>query len=387
MIRIDGILHKFIKRAQLELSNQPIPKGLILVFEGLDGSGKSTQVNLLAKIFEKIGKEVIISKWNSSEKISDIVKELKNKRDLKPQTWALLEAADLYERIRKDVLPVISKGGVAIFDRYYYTALVRGTIRGLDYGWVEDLYRYIPDPDFIFYFRINPVISMSRVIKRSEKLSMSDLLDIDDALKFYESGQDLSLHQNPAINFYFFQQKMSSLYDKIFKKLENRVCVLDASKDIFSIYGDILEFLREKKVLSGFRKYKDIIYYVEFPRGSFRVVGDNKLIMPCDYGFIPNTVGNDFMEVDVLVGSEDSDFVVKIYHFNKRDEFSEIKYALGFSNENEALNCYSKIYPNRKIKYEIIDFANFKKEILESSVDTTSKLVEDFLKSYFVKEV
>jgi dTMP kinase len=387
MIEINEILNKFIKKAQLEFSNQPILKGLILVFEGLDGCGKSTQVNLLSAIFKKIGKKVVVSKWNSSEKISDIVKELKNKKDLKPQTWALLEAADLYERIRKDVLPVVSKGGVAIFDRYYYTALVRGVVRGLDYAWIEELYRYVPDPNFIFYCRVNPIISMSRVISRSRSLSMSDLLDIDSALKFYESGQDLSFHQNPIINFYFFQQKMSLLYDKIFKRLEDKVCILDSSKDIFSIYGDILEFLRKNKVLLGFRKYRDIVYYVEFPKGSFRVVDDNKLIMPCDYGFIPNTIGNDFMEVDVLVGTKNSDFVVKFYHFNKKGEFSEIKYALGFADEREALDCYLKIYPNRKIKYEIISFEDFKKEILKFNIDTKNKFIEDFLKTYFIKEM
>jgi len=376
---LDSFLNKIIKTAQKEILDKPI-KGLILVFEGLDGSGKSTQTELVAKIFKKIGKEVIISRWNSSKKISDVVKFLKNKKDLKPQTWTLLEAADLYERLRKDILPVVQNGGVAILDRYYYTALVRGCIRGADPEWINEIYKYVPEPDYIFYFRINPIISLSRVLKRSKELSISDIFDINEVLKFYESGQDLSFHENKLVNFYFFQKKMTELYDTIFKEYKDKVCVLDASKDILSVYGDIIKFLRNEKVLTGFRTFRDMIYFVELPKGSLKVSKENEVMMPCNYGFIPNTIGEDLMEVDVLVGdNENSDLVVKLYHYNKKDEFSEVKYAIGFSSVEEVIKAYTQIYPNRKMKYGIMKFEDFKKEI---NKEDDFRSIENLLKSY-----
>jgi len=382
MRNLDYILNRFIRKAQQEIAEvQPSEKGIIIVFEGLDGSGKSTQVKLLASIFEKIGKEVVVSKWNSANKISDIIRELKNKKDLKPQTWILLEAADLYERLRTCILPVVARGGIAILDRYYYTALVRGTVRGLNLGWIYNLYKYAPKPDFIFYFKVDPSVSMTRVIKRSKELTLSDVIDIDHSLKFYETGQDVSLAENALANFYMFQKEMLSLYDLIFNELKDKIYYIDASKDIFSIYGDILEYLREYKILQGFRKFKDIVYFVEFPKGSVRVAGDNKLVMPCEYGFIPNTLGEDLMEIDVIVGdNENSNKVIKFYHHNKKGKFSEVKYAIGFSSTQDAIEHYSKIYPNRILKYDELNWDMFKKEINENKLDPKTQFVENLIK-------
>jgi dTMP kinase len=383
MLLIDNTLSHFIRKAQQEIEQVDLSnkKGLLIVFEGLDGSGKSTQVKLLADLFSKIGNKVIVSKWNSADRISSIIKELKSKKDLKPQTWGLLEAADLYERLRNYILPTLNEGGVAILDRYYYTALVRGAIRGLNYEWILNLYKYVPSPDFIFYFKIDPSISLSRVIRRSKDLTLSDVLDVNQALKYYESGQDLSLNENPLTNFYLFQKQMISLYEKIFETLKDKTYNVDASKDIFSVYEDILKHLREKKALHGIRQFRDIIYFVEFPKDSVRAVKENKLIMPCDYGFIPNTLGEDFMEIDVLVGEDqNSDIVIKFYHHNKKGNFSEVKYALGFSSAEEAVNCYSMIYPGRILEYDIITFEDFKKEIFENKIDPKIRFIEDVIK-------
>jgi len=378
-MELELFLNNIIKTAQKEILDNPL-KGLILVFEGLDGSGKSTQTELIAKIFKKIGREVVVSRWNSSKKISDAVKFLKSKKDLKPQTWVLLEAADLHERLRKDILPVVQRGGIAILDRYHYTSLVRGCIRGVDPEWINEIYKHVPEPDYIFYFKINPIISLSRVLKRSKELSVSDVFDMGEVLKFYESGQDLSFHENKLVNFYFFQRKMAELYDIIFKEYKDKVCILDSSKNILSVYGEIIKFLRDEKALAGFRTFKDMTYFVELPKGSLKVIGDIKVTMPCDYGFIPNTIGEDLMEIDVLIGdNENSDLVIKFYHYNKKGEFSEIKYAIGFSSVDEAIKVYIQMYPNRKLKYETIDYKTFKEEI---NKEDDVRSIENLLKSY-----
>jgi dTMP kinase len=250
MIIKDDVLISFIRKAQqeiMELPPVPTNKKTLIVFEGLDGNGKSTQVKLLHKLLKKVVPNILISRWNSSQRISDIIKELKSKRDLKPQTWALLEAADLYKRLRNEIIPTLNNNGIVICDRYYFTPLVRGYIRGLNPKWLLNLYKYVPKPDIIFYFKIDPNISISRVLKRSKELTLSDIWNIKDAIKFYESGQDLNLHNNPLTNFYMFQKKMCDLYDKIFKVLKDKVYTIDASQNIHEVYEKILDYLRENK--------------------------------------------------------------------------------------------------------------------------------------------
>jgi dTMP kinase len=379
----DNILMNFIRKAQQEIMElPPIPtnRKTLIVFEGLDGSGKSTQVKLLHKLLKKVVPNTVVSRWNSSQRISDIIKELKNKKDLKPQTWALLEAADLYERLRNEIIPTLNNNGIVLCDRYYYTPLIRGYIRGLNPKWILDLYKYAPKPDVIFYFKIDPNISISRVLKRSKEITLSDIWDIKDAIKFYESGQDLNLHDNPLTNFYIFQKKMCDLYDKIFNIIKNKVFTIDATQDINKIYEQILDYLRENKILGKLKKFKDITYHEEFPKGSLRAKDGEKIIMPCSYGFIPNTIGEDLMELDVLVGdNENSNLVLKIYHTNKKGEFKEVKYAIGFNSIDEAIRCYDTIYPNRDIKYKIIDWNTFKKEINENKNDPKTKFIENLI--------
>jgi len=383
MIIKDAFLINFIRKAQqeiIELSPIPINRKTLIVFEGLDGSGKSTQVNLLYKLLKKIVPNTIVSRWNSSQKISDIIKELKNKKDLKPQTWALLEAADLYERLRNDIIPTLNNNGVAICDRYYYTSLVRGCIRGLNPKWILDLYKYAPKPDVIFYFKIEPNVSISRVLKRSKELTLSDIWNIKDAIKFYESGQDLNLHDNPLTNFYMFQKKMSDLYDKIFDVIKNKVYIIDANQDINKIYEGILDYLRKNKILGKLKRFKDIIYHEEFPKGSLRIKNKEKIKMPCSYGFIPNTIGEDLMELDVLVGdNENSNLIFKIYHTDKKGDFKEIKYAIGFNSLDEVVKCYNTIYPDRNMKYKIMNWDEFKKEINENKNDPKTKFIENLI--------
>jgi dTMP kinase len=383
MILKDDVLINFIRKSQQEimkLSPIPINKKTLIVFEGLDGSGKSTQVKLLYKLLKKVVPNIVVSHWNSSQKISNIIKELKEKKDLKPQTWALLEAADLYERLRKEIIPTLDNNGIVICDRYYFTPLVRGYIRGLNPKWLLNLYKYVPKPDIIFYFKIDPNISISRVLKRSKELTLSDIWNIKDAIKFYESGQDLNLHNNPLTNFYMFQKKMCDLYDKIFKILKDKVCIIDANQGIHEVYEKILDYLRENKILGKLKKFKDIIYHEEFTKGSLKIKEGEKIIMPCNYGFIPNTIGEDLMELDVLVGdNENSNLVIKIYHTNKKGEFKEIKYAIGFNSIDEAIKCYDTIYPDRDIKYKIIDWDKFKKEINENKNDPKTKFIENLI--------
>ena len=121
--------------------------GRLFVFEGLDGSGKSTQAMLLGKWLASQGYRVFQTEWNSSELVSNTIKRGKKKGLLTPTTFSLLHATDFADRFDRKILPPLRAGYVVVCDRYSYTAFVRDGARGCDPDWVRMIYSFAPTPD------------------------------------------------------------------------------------------------------------------------------------------------------------------------------------------------------------------------------------------------
>src|SRR5436190_18228776 len=128
--------------------------GRLIVVEGIDGSGKSTQISLLAQWLRSRGYAVAFSEWNSSPLVRETTRRGKKKAMFTPTTFSLIHATDFADRLERYINPLLKAGAVVCADRYAYTAFARDVVRGVDPGWVRNLYRFAPQPSLAFYFKV-----------------------------------------------------------------------------------------------------------------------------------------------------------------------------------------------------------------------------------------
>jgi dTMP kinase len=180
--------------------------GKLFVVEGIDGSGKSTQLDLLAKWLSAEGHRVFVTEWNSSALVKAATKAGKKKNALTPMTFSLLHATDFADRLLYKIIPPLKAGMIVLADRYAYTAFARDATRGVNRQWVRELYSFAVRPDLSLYFRVPIDVSVDRLMARRMKM------------KFYESGMDLGWSSNPVESFRLFQGKVLDEYDEIVKE-------------------------------------------------------------------------------------------------------------------------------------------------------------------------
>ena len=159
--------------------------GKLFVVEGIDGSGKSTQLMLLHQWLRGEGHGVVYSEWNSSPLVSDTTRRGKKKRMLTPATFSLIHATDFADRVEHNIIPLLKAGAIVLCDRYIYTAFARDVARGMDSNWLRELYHFAVKPTVAFYFRVPLEVAMNR------------LLSGRAGFKFYEAGMDLGIHEDP----------------------------------------------------------------------------------------------------------------------------------------------------------------------------------------------
>jgi dTMP kinase len=177
--------------------------GKLFVVEGIDGSGKTTQLALLAKWLSATGHAVFLTEWNSSALVKAATKTGKKKNSLTPMTFSLLHATDFADRLLYNIIPPLKAGMIVLADRYAYTAFSRDTARGVDRKWVRELYSFAVKPDLAVYFRVPIETSTERLLARRVKL------------KFYEAGMDMGWSTNLVESFKLFQGRVLEEYDRL----------------------------------------------------------------------------------------------------------------------------------------------------------------------------
>jgi dTMP kinase len=177
--------------------------GRLFVVEGIDGSGKSTQLSLLHKWLESKGYGVVFSEWNSSPLVKDTTKLGKKKKLLTPATFSLIHSTDFADRTERSILPLLKAGAVVLCDRYIYTAFARDVARGMDREWVRDLYGFAVKPTVAFYFRVPLETAIGR------------LVGARDGFKYYEAGLDLGLTDDAEDSFRMFQGRIIEEYEQM----------------------------------------------------------------------------------------------------------------------------------------------------------------------------
>lgn len=209
-------------------------EGLLIVIEGTDGSGKSTQISRLKRWIEDQSYGVMVSEWKTSKFIADAINDAKERNLLNATTFSLLYAADFADRLEQVIIPALKAGFVVILDRYIYTAYARDVVRGHDIDWLKNLYDYAPQPDMVFYLDVPVEILLKRIIGTT-------------GLDYWESGRDIGLSSDFYKSFQIYQGKCLDEYQKMIKEY-----------GFISIDGTLSEKEIHKKITSEVKKILDV---------------------------------------------------------------------------------------------------------------------------------
>src|SRR5579862_1740293 len=193
-------------------------RGKLIVVEGIDGSGKSTQISLLSQWLRSRGLAVAFSEWNSSPLVRETTRRGKRKEMFTPTTFSLMHATDFADRMERYVLPLMKAGAIVCADRYAYTAFARDVARGVSRRWVRNLYSFATRPNLSFYFRVPLDVAIGRILGGR------------DAIKYYEAGMDMGLSRDVEESFRVFQGRILEEYEAMIDEMGFHV--IDASGSI-----------------------------------------------------------------------------------------------------------------------------------------------------------
>ncbi|MCE7909152.1 MAG: thymidylate kinase [Candidatus Omnitrophica bacterium COP1] len=212
--------------------------GLLIVVEGIDGSGKSTQLQLLKTWLQQHEYDVFFTEWNSSSLVKKTTKIGKKKKLLTPTTFSLIHATDFADRLEQAIIPPLKAGMIVLADRYVFTAFSRHVVRGVHRDWIRNLYSYAVRPDLAFYFRPSLQTALDRILVGRANL------------KYYEAGMDLGLSHDPLESFRIFQERIMREYDA--QVAEWGLEVIDSNQSIEEMQAQVRErvykFLEERPV-------------------------------------------------------------------------------------------------------------------------------------------
>lgn len=182
--------------------------GRLIVIEGPDASGRSTQIEMLTAKLEADGYAVLNTGLNRSDLISQGILEAKRNVSLGKRTLALFYAADFADQLEQKIIPALQSGHVVLADRYIYTLMARNTIRGIKRKWSSDLFSFALVPDMTFYVDVDPYTLVHRVFEKRQSLD------------YYESGADLGLSDDMFESFITYQQKLAEEFKVLKKKYD-----------------------------------------------------------------------------------------------------------------------------------------------------------------------
>jgi len=218
----------------------PPYSGKLIAVEGLDGSGKSTQLYLVKRWLELEGYRVFFTEWNSSVLVKPSTTKGKREQLLTPTTFSLIHATDFADRYERQILPLLRAGYLVLADRYIFTAFARDAVRGLDRDWLEKIYRFAVHPDLTFYFRVPLEVSLNRILEGRPQL------------KYHEAGLDMGWTTDPYESFRIFQGKIRDEYERMTS--EFGFTVIDASREIHEQQDEVRRLIAQRIDLKAYRR-------------------------------------------------------------------------------------------------------------------------------------
>jgi dTMP kinase len=214
--------------------------GRLIAVEGLDGSGKSTQIYLLKRWLEAEGVRVYFSEWNSSELVKSATSKGKKRELLTPSTFSLIHATDFADRYERHLLPLLRAGYVVLCDRYIFTAFARDVVRGCPPAWVRGIYSFAALPDLTFFFKADLEVSLNRILDGRPKL------------KFFEAGMDMRLSSDLYESFRIFQGRILDQY--LAMSTEFNFTVIDANRRVEAQQGVVRQLVSQRIDLTRFKR-------------------------------------------------------------------------------------------------------------------------------------
>ena len=206
------------------LNEQPY-LGKLIVIEGADCSGRSTQTLLLKRWLEFNGHAVADTGIKRSDLVSRTIDQAKHGNVLGKTTLSLLYATDYADQLENKILPALGAGFIVIADRYIFTLMVRDAVRGADQDWLEELFGFALVPDVIFYLQLPPEALLHRHFRKRGYLD------------YWESGMDLSLSTDMFESFHRYQTMCKQQFDEY--SASYNFVTLDGTRDVESIQADL----------------------------------------------------------------------------------------------------------------------------------------------------
>lgn len=175
-------------------------KGKLVVVEGPDGVGRSTQIGLLKEWLESRGHAVLDTGMTRSALAGKGIKAAKEGHTLGGITMSLFYATDFADRLENEMIPALRAGFVVLTDRYIYSLMARATVRGADPQWVKGVYEFALKPDMIVYLRATVDELVTRVVQTA-------------GFNYWESGMDLRLGEDMFDSFVAYQSRLMTMFD------------------------------------------------------------------------------------------------------------------------------------------------------------------------------
>jgi dTMP kinase len=177
--------------------------GRLIVVEGADGSGRSTQIAMLMRWLEGCGHATVQVGLKRSTLVSEELDQAKKGNILSRSTLSLFYATDFADQLENSILPALKAGFIILADRYIYTLMARDLVRGMDARWLENLYGIALVPDAVFYLKVSPEVLVQRNFAK------------DFGLDYWESGMDLGLSRDMFDSFLKYQALMANQFERL----------------------------------------------------------------------------------------------------------------------------------------------------------------------------
>lgn len=199
--------------------------GKLIVLEGADGSGRSTQIAILNDWLEGLGHATVQVGLRRSTLVAAELDKAKQGNTLGRITMSLFYATDFADQLDNIILPALRAGFVVLADRYIYTLIARAVVRGCDRKWLESLYGIAVVPDVVFYLKVSPQILIERNFQKN------------DCLDFWESGMDIGLSPDMYESFFKYQRMMQREFARMQKQYGFET--IDGNRSIHEIAVDL----------------------------------------------------------------------------------------------------------------------------------------------------
>jgi dTMP kinase len=205
-------------------------KGRLIVVEGADGSGRSTQIARLVEWLETSGHATVQVGLKRSTLVSKELDEAQEGNILSRTTLSLFYATDFADQLENIIIPALKAGFIVLADRYIYTLMARDLVRGMDETWLKNVYGIAVEPDVVFYLEVEA----EELVQRN--LSKSATLD------YWESGMDLGLSRDVFDSFLKYQTAMQTAFRRLQKTYGFNI--VDANRSVDFVTKELRKKIR-----------------------------------------------------------------------------------------------------------------------------------------------